>query len=118
MNIQLKFNNDTRVYITQKDGYVIRGTIDDVQKGDSIRPVIDLSTDPPTILCLYIQDSSITAKVFTFEECVVCLDAPAQFGVKRCGHKCMCGSCSNQLGHSQAACPICRTPAFGGFTEL
>ena len=38
------------------------------------------------------------------ESCVVCLDEAKSHALVPCGHRCVCGPCSERL----AQCPVCR----------
>lgn len=40
------------------------------------------------------------------EQCVICLDASADFLVVPCGHQCGCQACLNNIRDRK--CPICR----------
>jgi hypothetical protein len=39
-------------------------------------------------------------------ECVICMKNARSVASRRCGHRCMCSECENQLYPKQ--CPICR----------
>ena len=44
-------------------------------------------------------------------ECVMCLDATADYTVYRCGHQCMCQPCATVMKEKpEAECPVCREP--------
>ena len=44
-------------------------------------------------------------------ECVMCLDATADYTVYRCGHQCMCQLCATVMKEKpEAECPVCREP--------
>lgn len=45
------------------------------------------------------------------EQCVICLDAPADFLVVPCGHQCGCQACLNNIRDGK--CPICRNNLSG-----
>lgn len=44
------------------------------------------------------------------EQCVVCMDKPADVLVVPCGHLCGCQPCLDLLLSQRGACPICREP--------
>mmetsp|Transcript_53068 Transcript_53068/g.153013 ORF Transcript_53068/g.153013 Transcript_53068/m.153013 type:complete len:147 (+) Transcript_53068:1177-1617(+) len=49
--------------------------------------------------------------------CVVCLANPKSHAFVPCGHRCVCGVCSQEILHKGvrdgASCPVCRAPATG-----
>jgi hypothetical protein len=57
-----------------------------------------------------IESRSVRTKVK--EECVICLNSPAEFQFLPCLHVCACKKCANSLtvGSSSPLCPLCRTP--------
>ena len=42
--------------------------------------------------------------------CVVCMDAPADFALLPCGHKCVCERDAHAM-LARGSCPLCREPA-------
>ena len=42
--------------------------------------------------------------------CVVCLDAPTECVVVRCGHMCLCQACGLEIRAQRMPCPVCRAP--------
>lgn len=50
------------------------------------------------------------AKVFSVEECVVCLTSPILIIMAPCGHQCACVECYQQMpgGAKGRLCPLCR----------
>ena len=50
-------------------------------------------------------------KVYTCEECIVCMDTQPNIVCLPCAHACMCKDCYARLPNKR--CPICRTTITG-----
>ena len=44
------------------------------------------------------------------EECVLCMDAPREYALVPCGHRCICATCIVRHRTELAACPLCKAP--------
>lgn len=97
--------------------FLINGPRVLMMKSEDLRLMFNLSPKQAAACTKQIKQlKKIHKAAFTLPEaCLVCMDAPKQFGFYPCGHVCVCSGCSQRLVEQSPKCPVCRAEIIGAF---